>query len=132
MTIVGFKLNKIEAEYRKTDKEIEVKSVPKITNIEKYDVAGMKDVLKMDFEFETTYDPNAGKINFSGYVLFKSDKAKEILDMWKDKKVMEAKMAEESLNFILRKCLIKATFIADELGLPPAVRLPIIKAKKKE
>ncbi len=131
MTIVGFKINKINAEYKQgNNKEIEVKSVPKITNVEKADVKSMKNVLKLDYDFETTYDPDVGSIKISGYVLLQSEDADKILDMWKSKKLMEAKMAEEALNFILRKCLIKVTSIADDLSLPPAVRLPIIKAKK--
>jgi len=133
MAIVGFRITELNAKNNeKAASNIEVKSTPKITDIEEIKLSNLENVLKILFDFETKYDPNVGNIKISGYALYQSDDAKKILDSWKKSKALSAKLAENFLNFILRKCLIKITYLADELNLPPVVRFPILKAKRSK
>ncbi len=133
MAVIGFGITKIEGKNKeKPAKNIEVKSTPKISDVKKLDLPNIGNVVKFFFDFNTEYDPDVGSIKLSGYVLYQSDNAEEIMKEWKEAKALSSKLAEEVLNFVLRKCLIKITYLADELNLPPAVRFPILKARKVE
>ncbi len=129
--IVGFRMLEIHAKAEEKPGKVEVSSTPKIVNVKKFESKELKDVLRLDFEFMTKYEPKVGEIKIVGYVLYKDENIEKILKLWEEKKALDMKTAEECMNFILRKCLIKVTYIADELGLPPAVRFPVVKAKTK-
>ena len=58
-----------------------------------------------------------------------TDKVKEIIDAWKNKKKIEADVMTPILNNILSKCNIQAILISKEIGLPPPVQLPKVQIK---
>ncbi|MCX6815339.1 MAG: hypothetical protein NT120_00625 [Candidatus Aenigmarchaeota archaeon] len=135
MAIVGFNFTSIEAraENKKTQGNVDINSAPSIDNITKKDVEfmGMKDVLSFEFTFSTKYTPNIGKITISGEVLYQTDKVKETLDLWKEKK-LDPKITTEVLNFVLKRCLTKAITTAEDLRLPTPLTFPVITDEKKE
>ena len=132
MPVIGLNFKSIDAnvEERKVSGEVAVNSTPHIRNIAKkdIDVPGMKDILSIEFEFVTKYEPRIGEINIKGEVLYQTDEAKKILTMWKNKNV-ETKMAVDVLNAIFRKCITKAIQLTDELSLPPPLTFPIVKTE---
>lgn len=135
MPIIGLNINSINAEI--SDKmprgnvNININSTPKITGIEKKDVnmIGMDDVISFSFSFETKYEPDIGKIAFTGEVLYQSLDAKNILNKWKKEKKINDELAVEILNSVFRKCLSKGVDIASELRLPPPISFPLVRTK---
>jgi len=135
MGVIGFNFRSIEArtEDKKIEGNVDVNSTPTIENVTKKDISieGMKDVLSFEFSFRTKYNPDIGEINITGEVLYKTDDAKKILAMWKEKK-MNAKITADVLNVVFRKCLTKAIAIADELRLPVPLNFPVVTQEKNK
>ncbi|MBI2233360.1 MAG: hypothetical protein HYU56_05575 [Candidatus Aenigmarchaeota archaeon] len=137
MPAIGFNINAIDAKVDPTTERkgnVNVNSSPSITSIEKRDVDFplAKDVVAINFKFETKYEPKVGWITMEGEVLYTSDNPKEMIAKWKKEKKMEDDVAIEVLNTIFRRCLAKAIEIAAELRLPPPVSFPIVKLKDQE
>jgi len=140
MTIIGFNFTSIEAsadrkgDEKKAGTNVNINSVPNIESIKRKDmkIAGLKDVLAIDFSFATSYDPKIGDISIRGEVLYQTDDAKNIMALWDSKKKIEAKLAADVLNVILKKCLTRAVAIADDLRLPPPVSFPIVAPEKPD
>ncbi len=137
MPAIGFNINAIDAKVDSTTERkgnVNVNSSPSITSIEKRDVDFplAKDVVAINFKFETKYEPKVGWITMEGEVLYTSDNPKEMIAKWKKEKKMEDSVAIEVLNTIFRRCLAKAIEIAAELRLPPPVSFPIVKLKDQE
>ncbi|MBU0898212.1 MAG: hypothetical protein KKB03_02355 [Nanoarchaeota archaeon] len=128
MPIIGISLNFIEA--KKNDVkagEIKINSSPRIISIEETDLKPLdKKVLKIGFEFNTSYD-SAGEIKLGGDMLFMHEKQKEILEHWKNAKVLSQDIAVDVFNALFSKCLLKASMIAEELQLPLPLNLPRVK-----
>jgi hypothetical protein len=130
MPVIGLNFKSIRAyiDEKKIVEKVDVNSTPQIQNITKKDLgaAGIKDVLSVEFNFVTKYEPRIGKIIITGEVLYQTDDAKRILTMWKDKK-LDSKLAVDVLNAIFRKCITKAVQITDDLKLPPPLTFPIVR-----
>lgn len=134
MPILGLNLNSISAEAKEIRKgEININSTPRITNVDRKElnIAGIKDVLSVGFEFETRYEPNVGRIRFEGEVLYQTDDVKGIVNKWKKEKRLDDAMTVEILNAVFRKCLSEGVAIANELRLPPPVSFPVVKTKEE-
>jgi len=137
MPVIGFNINAINAKVEaNTERKgnVNVNSSPTITTIERKDIElpGVKDVIAVNFKFETKYDPKIGEIMLEGEVLYQSNSSKDILAKWKKEKRMDDNMAIEVLNTIFRRCLAKAIEISAELRLPPPVSFPIVKLKDQQ
>lgn len=133
MPIIGMKFNSIEGRTgnEKGKKEIKINSTPRITSIKDITISPFNEkVLSMSFEFLTTYTPKIGEIKITGELLYTSDKNKQILAQWKQKKSLPEDASIEILNYLFRRCLLKASVIAEELQLPLPLSLPRIALKK--
>lgn len=135
MAIIGFNLSKVLGERKEAASgQLNINSQINITNIKKEKVEIMKDkeVLKFDFEFVITYNPDFAKIEFKGYVLDMEEpkKASQIFKDWKTKKVDE-ELRLQIFNLIIRKCSVKAFSIEEELSLPTHMPFPTIKAEQQ-
>jgi len=133
MAIVGFNLLKMSVERKESiGGEVKVNSKADILNItkDKTELVKGKQTLKLDFEFNISYELDFAKIIFKGFVLMIEDqkKADEIVKDWKKKK-FEKELKEQVFNLILRKCNIKAFALEEELNLPTHFPLPKIKAE---
>ncbi len=136
MPIIGMNFRSINASTNeKTVNEgINVNSTPRIDNIEKSekDIAGLKDVLKVSFTFETKYEPGVGEIVMKGDVFYQTDNSAGILNKWKKDKKLDDQLALEVINTLFRKCLMKIIDLSAELRLPPPVQFPVLQPKEKQ
>ena len=135
MPIIGFNLQKISVERKKSIKDvkekidinthIDIKNVKK----EKVDIIKNQDVLSFDFDFDILYKPGIASLKFSGNLLLAIDPklTKNLMKGWKDKRVpIEVK------NFIFTKCGVKALYLEEELGLPFHLPMPRFTSKEKK
>jgi len=131
MPIIGMNFNSINANVTGKNKgsEISVNSSPKVDDIEKtnIEVAGLKDVLKILFTFETKYEPEVGEIVIKGEVLYHTEGSNEIVAKWKKDKKVDDKLVLDVFNALFRKCLTKVIELSEELRLPPPVQFPMLK-----
>ena len=135
MRIVGFAINKISAEKKKTAGEkIQIKSNIDIKDIQKQPIDISKDpALKFDFVFSVAYSPKLANIEIEGSVAALDDKneAKEVLKEWKKKKFTHP-MRTALFNFIMDKCNLKALQIEEDLNIPLHVPLPKLRAQQEQ
>lgn len=133
MPMIGFNFEKVVAEKVSPIKGgIQVKNDVSIKNVELQElIIGKKkeDVLKFTFEFSSTYNPNIGLIFIKGHILFTEEpnEVKKIIADWKKKKIIPKDLMTFLLNAVLMRCNIKAFVLAQEVNLPPHLRLPTIK-----
>jgi len=88
-------------------------------------------VLSIEFEHKTKYTPINAKIIISGDILYTDEKQKEILKNWEKNKKIDENIGLPLLNYIFKKCMVQSIKIADELQLPPPIKLPEF-VKKEE
>lgn len=126
MPILGISLNLVNAKknIEAPSGEIKINSSPRILSVEETELKPLENkVLKIGFEFITTYS-EAAEIKLAGDMLFMHDKHKEILDHWKNAKVLSQDVAVEVFNALFAKCLLKSSILAEELQLPLPLNLP--------
>jgi ribosomal protein L24 len=133
MTIVKVNLHKVHAERDLNAKggQIKINNNVSLKNVEDmaFDADGKKG-LKFTFTFTCTYEPNLGKIDVEGQVLFveETNKIEEIKKSWeKDKKVPRDTM-EMIINAALHKGNVQAIKISEEVSLPSPLPLPKVKS----
>lgn len=134
MSIVGFNYDiinasrgdKIDLANLKIDHSLNIKDVTTESTV----LADQKqDLIKFTFEFVIDYQPNYGKITLQGHVLYTDDskKLKELEKQWKKDKNLPAEITQLILNTILIRSNVKGLMLAQEVGLPPHIPLPIIR-----
>ena len=131
MTIVKVNLHKVNAERSLDSKggQIKINNNVSIKNLEQMDfgVPGKKG-LKFTFNFLCNYEPNLGKIDVEGQVVYVGEEklVNEIKEGWdKDKKIPPA-ITQEVVNAALHKGNIQAIKISEEVNLPSPLPLPKI------
>ena len=134
MPIVGFNFDKISVERKgKITGKLNIKQSTGIKTVEqeKLLLGTPEEVLKFGFEYKIDYE-KVGEINLLGHVLFLEEpkKIKAILDQWKKDKNIERTIMEQVVNTILYKCTIKSLNLAQEINLPPPIKLPMVEPKK--
>lgn len=139
MPIVGFNINKIDAV-----KEGPLKQGMKIENN-----VGIKDikeekltlpnntkesVVKIGYTFSANYNPDIGHVKFNGEIIYAGaeDEIKKILGDWKKDKKIGSELMTLFMNFIMLRCNIKAFIYAQDVELPPHLKLPSVRVKDKE
>jgi len=130
MTIVGFNFSKVSAEKKneKASGNIDVNiSLPVIKSIEKKDdVAGIRDIIAIEFSLTMLYEPKIGVIELSGELLYQGEKTAKIMKTWKEKKILDNDAALDIYNHIFRRCVIRAFSLSDDVRLPPPVTVPLL------
>lgn len=132
MPIVGFNFTQINSEKKKPiEGQIQLKSRVNITSVteEKLPTGKTKaDGLRFDFEFNLDYEENIGNINLKGFIYYldESKILKDLFAKWKKDKTLPKEVIEQIINTILYRASIKAISLAEELNLPPHIRMPII------
>lgn len=142
MTIVKINLHKVNAERNLDNKGGQIRinnnvSVKDVGDVP-INVEG-KQGLKFDFAFHCSYEPELGKIEVEGQVLFINDDkiVNEIKTNWEKDKRIPADIMEQIVNAALHKGNIQAIKISEDVSLPsplplPKVKSPEDKAKKVE
>ena len=111
--------------------QIKINNNVSVKNVEEmsFAVEGKKG-LKFTFSFNCNYEPNLGKIDVEGQVLFVEDEAKikEIKDTWDKDKKIPMDIMEQVVNAALHKGNIQAIKISEEVSLPSPLPLPKVQA----
>jgi len=136
MKLLGFNFNRINAEKLKSvSGKVNVKANIDLKEIKEIKASFLKEnkesLLSIDFFYSINYEPNLAKIELFGNLLIsvESEKIKEILKKWKDKKI-ESNFKVSVFNLILMKATVKTLELEEELSLPLHISLPKIEAKK--
>lgn len=134
MPIVGFNYDKIIVERTNVIKkplnihtDVSIKDVKE----EKIPLGKNDKLLKFNFEFNVKYG-DVGDLKMNGHILLLENpkKTEEILKNWKKSKNIPTEIMSELVNTILQKCNIKALTVAQDVNLPPHIKLPKIVAPK--
>lgn len=134
MPIIGLSFNAIEArkEGGRIQQEVKVNSTPTITSIKEITVPNLaKKALSIEFEFMTRYEPDFARLTIKGSLMYLAEKNKAVMDEWEKNKRLPEDMSLEILNYLFRRCLLKASLLAEDLQLPPPMPMPRITPKKK-
>ncbi|NQV91512.1 hypothetical protein HQ489_03480 [Candidatus Woesearchaeota archaeon] len=129
MTIVKVNLHKVSAERSLTAKggQIKINNNVSIKDVEDLDfsVAGKKG-LKFTFTFNCSYEPDLGKIDVEGQVIYVGEESEvaEIKKGWDENKKVPLAITEEVVNAALHKGNIQAIKISEEVSLPSPLPLP--------
>ncbi len=129
MKLIGAKFTKVNAE-RNPDfsGKLSMDTNIKITELDR--VKDSKDAVKISYLFGIDYG-ELGKISIEGslFVTTDSKTVKELIKLWKDKKVDTPEMIAIT-NLIIQKASIRAFELEEELGLPIHIKLPSLSIKK--
>ena len=131
MAIVGFNFIKITAE-RKQDAvkgQIDIKNNVAVTNVKETSLSlgsSSQKVVKIEFDFDVTYEPKVGSMKFTGDILYlgDADKIGEISKQWKKNKDLPKQVKVGVLNTILNRCNIQALLLSQQVNLPAPIQLP--------
>lgn len=145
MQLVGFNLKKILAQKSPDFQRGSINTNIEFTEVEKerLDLLKDTDAFKISFVFSITYSEtdkaekteskNQGEILFEGDALLSANKeeSKELIKSWK-KKIMPEQYRIPLINFILKKCSIKALSLEEDLSLPSHIPFPQIRKQENQ
>ncbi len=132
MPIVKISVHKVNAERSLKAKggQIKINNNVSIKEVEDLDfsVEGKKG-LKFTFDFACHYEPDLGKIEVEGQVLFVDDQVivDDVKASWKKSKKIPMGVMEQIVNAALHKGNIQAIKISEDVSLPSPLPLPKIK-----
>ena len=133
MTIVKINIHKLFAERSlkakggqvKINNNVSIKDVDDMA----FNIEGKKG-LRFTFAFSCNYEPDLGKIEVEGQVLYVDEEAKvdEVKKAWEKDKKIPMDVMEKIVNAALHKGNIQAIKISEDLSLPSPLPLPKVKA----
>ncbi len=127
--LLSFGFTKLNVERNVGEKLAEeIKSDIRIIEVDRAKIDLVKqEALKVNFEFEINYG-KFGKVLIFGFFIigFNPKVIKEILKLWKDKK-LPADVKTMLLNIILQRSSLKALELEEEIGLPLHMQMPRIR-----
>ncbi len=132
MPIVKINVHKVNAERSLKAKggQIKINNNVSIKEVEDLDfsIEGKKG-LKFTFDFACHYEPDLGKIDVEGQVLYVDDQAvvDEVKASWKKNKKIPMAVMEQVVNAALHKGNIQAIKISEDVNLPSPLPLPKLK-----
>ncbi len=137
MQVIGFNLKKILAQRSIDFQKGPINTNIEFTDVEKEKVDMLKDIdaLKISFVFSVNYSDQEkkeelkhGEVSFEGNILLSStkDESKEIQKSWKKKQIQDS-VRIPLINFILKKCSVKALSLEEDLNLPSHIPFPQIR-----
>ncbi|MCK5039596.1 MAG: hypothetical protein KAR87_01345 [Candidatus Aenigmarchaeota archaeon] len=121
--------NKID--FKKQEKKIEIGNMLSIKNVvENTD----SKTIAISFEFKIIYKTEKeelGDVIFLGSLLWKEDDSENTFKTtWEKDKKLPEKHSFVIMNSILRKCILSAIDIAQQINMPPPINIPVIQEKK--
>ena len=134
-------INKISAEnnliIKKQEKKMEIGNMLSIKKIEEKEIISGPDkkekTLFIFYEFKIVYkiqENELGNIALFGSLLWRSEDIEEFIETWKKDKKLPEKYSFIIMNSILRKGILSAINISEQINLPPPINIPIIQEKK--
>ncbi|RME53618.1 hypothetical protein D6783_01405 [Candidatus Woesearchaeota archaeon] len=136
-SVVGFNFTKVLAE-RKTNTagKVNINTNVSLRDIEEASINldPKQKSVRVKFHFSTAYQPGLGHISLDGdlILLLPAKDAKDMLDLWREKRQIGKDFAKPVLNNILSRCSVQALTLSKDLGLPPPVRLPSVELKETQ
>ncbi len=139
MRIIGFNFTKISIEKLKEASELKEQlkistqiDVPELTEVKPHILKTKEEIVGAKFTYGVNYDPGFAKVELEGRILIAIEPkiAKEILKQWKKKKMPED-FRLFLFNVILKKSILKALHLEEELNLPLHIPLPSFKKEQK-
>jgi hypothetical protein len=133
MPVLGLNIKSIIA--KKGDDvsgSVKVNSNTSVKDVREQDLPAIKQKgLGIGFEYRTDYVNDKGKslaeIVMSGEVLFVDAKIEDVIKAWKKDSRLPDDVSLDVVNAVLRKGVVKAIALSEELQLPPPVVLPLAK-----
>jgi hypothetical protein len=138
MTIMGFNFTKFSGERKEVPGgQVNIKNnltVKDLVEEKNRVMEGDMKTLKVSFEFSSTYEPDMGNISINANILTLEDKetGENILKEWTDNQKLPDDYMRKTLNFMLKRCNVKAINLSEDLNLPSPVPLPKIDPPKTE
>lgn len=135
---MGINFTKMNVERKTSTKgKVNISNNVSIKDVEKVNISfggGDQQTLKFSFKFDSKYEPEIGKINLEGELVYltKKETAQELLKEWEKNKKLGPEIMTSLLNNILNKCNIEALILSKEMGLPAPIPLPKVNNKKEE
>ena len=132
MTIVKINLHKVSASRNLDSKagQVQINNNVSLKDVESmgFNVDGRKG-LRFSFAFNCNYEPNLGKIEVEGQVLYVDDDARieAIQQSWNKDKRVPMDVMEQIVNAALHKGNIQAIKISEDVNLPSPLPLPKVK-----
>lgn len=129
MPIINFNITKAEVEKKKLEKvpegPVSFTQTPNIVSIKEIQMSGPGgriNVLDVEFNFLSNYDPDVGAASIKGNVYYQEGEEfrKKILEQWEGKKPLDTAFFDEVINGINSKCYVFSMMLIKELGLPIA------------
>jgi len=133
--IIGYNFTKIEASrVKEISGKVDISSSVKIVSVEEreIEILNKRKVLEIGFEFLVEYKEGFGKIEMHGNLLYDGKEIKDAAKMWKKDKKLPESVDIEVKNFLFKKCLTLAIFLADEIRFPSPLPFPMVVAARKE
>lgn len=135
MSVIGFNFNKISVERLGSKSgKLTISNNVGISEIVEAKVPFGNDktkCVKVNFKFESKYEPKVAEISLEGDVLYMlpADAAASLIDDWKAKKNLSSEAIQPIMNAILSKSNVEALILSKELNLPSPIPLPKVNVK---
>ncbi len=138
MKFIGFSFTKIRAEkYLESGKDVKLNSHVDFSDLaeEKINLIEGEKPHKLTFKYTLSYETsekeNFAELFFEGFMVLSLpfEESEKLTASWKEKKIPD-ELAVSVLNYILRKCSIRAVSLQDELNIPsPFLSIPKASSK---
>jgi hypothetical protein len=127
------RIDKIEASRNnqaKVDGPIRIGTAPRFLSVVDSQISsgtGKVNVVEVDFEYFTNYDPGLGSIRVDGVVWFQDsdEKRKAILAGWKNDRKLPQEFSTEVLAQLTQRSMLISMILAREMSLPSPLPLKI-------
>ncbi len=137
MNVIGFSIKEILATRdEKIEGRLNINNNVKIKDVTEDEIPSLKKkCLVVKYEYKTEYSVQRKKvaeIKIIGSLLLLGKNHKKILEEWKKKKTLPDNVNLIVINSVLRRGILKAMQISEDLQLLPPIPLPVARPLKKE
>jgi hypothetical protein len=138
MPVIGINIKSIDAsKQEEVAGSVKVNSNTNIKDIKEQELPAIRQRgLAISFEFKTEYvnDKNkaVAQITIGGDAFYIDEQLDRIVKEWKKDKKLPDDVNIQILNSVLRKAIVKALNLSEELQLPPPIALPFASKKQEE
>jgi len=138
MPVIGINIKSVDAKkHEEIIGAVKVNSNTTIKDIKEQDLPALKQKgLTIGFEFKTEYmddkKKSVAEIIIGGDVLFIDEQLEKIIKDWKKDKKLSDDISLQVINAVLRRSIIRALSLSEELQLPPPIALPFAKKNQEE